>query len=164
MDDDKDNSEARFRQKYEGRIKDVRLDTLPAFIAEMLADEMDYGTICLAIGFAGAAAAWATEKSPQGGITGFQAGFIGWELLRQWGAPDIGKTGARLINYDDLLYPQYEDKFRAVSATTWARVRERAAELLTGNTEFTAPSVLAHWKSVAAGNVPFGLAIEGTPE
>lgn len=155
-----DNSEARFRAKYEPRIKDVTVEGLPAFIAEMLADEIDYGTICMAVAFAGAAAAWAVERSPQGGVTGFQAGFIGWELLRQWGSPTLGKTGTRIVNFDDLLYPQYAYKFHTLSKETWEKVQAEAARLVAEPHDYAHPDVVAHWRSVADGGIPFGLKLE----
>lgn len=157
-----DNSEARFRAQFETRIKEVTLDTLPAFIAEMLAEPKDYGTICLAIGFAAAATAWAVEKSPQGGITGFQAGAVGWEMLRQWGSPGLGLTGTRLLNYDHLLYPQHREDFTCVSREVLDKVRERATDLLAEHSDDRAsvhPDVWAHWQRVSAGEVPFGLGV-----
>lgn len=53
------------------------IDTLPEFMNHVLKDyKHDYGTICKAIGACVIAAAWAANASPQGGITGFQAGEV----------------------------------------------------------------------------------------
>lgn len=159
MDED-ENSEAKFRAKYESQIKAQTLDTLPVFLNELANEPHDYGTICLAIAFGAMAAAWAIEKSPSGGITGFQAGCIGWEMLQRWGAPSIGKLGARLLNYDDLLYPQYAHEFNAISAETWERVKKAATDRLAEIGGEGHPSVIAHMQSVADGNLPFGLQLE----
>lgn len=157
-----DHSEAKFRESFEKRIKEQTLETLPAFITEMLSTPMDYGTICLASAFAAAATAWAIQNSPQGGITGFQAGCIGWEFLSQWGAPELGKCGARILKYDDLLYPQYERKFSSITPATLESIRKAAAKNLEGLEDgdgFVSDSVVAHWKSIVAGKVPFGLEV-----
>lgn len=153
------DAETQFREQFEGRLKTATLETLPALLTEMAGFQHDYGSICLACAFAATAAAWAIEHSPSGGITGFQAGAVGWEFLRQWGSPEIGKIGARLLRYDDLLYPQYADKFTAISAETMAAAQKLASENLAEKGDYAVPEVVSHWQSVADGQVPFGLRI-----
>ena len=140
--------------------KTMTLDTLPEFLRKLTHDyQHDYGTICHAIAAAAVAAAWAVEKSPQGGITGFQAGAVSWEMLKGWGGITLGETGSRLVNFDDLLFPQYAEKFRSIPAEVWGKLQAEAERKVASAEDYVAPAVLDHWKSVAAGNVPFGLTI-----
>jgi hypothetical protein len=140
--------------------KDMTLDALPEFLRKLTQDySHDYGTICHAIAAAAVAAAWAVEKSPQGGITGFQAGAVSWEMLKGWGGITLGETGSRIINFDDLLFPQYAEKFTTIPEETWEKLVAAASVRLKDAEAFVAPAVLRHWKSVASGNVPFGLKV-----
>lgn len=87
------------------------LETLPQFMNHVLNDyRHDYGTICKAIGACAIAAAWAANASPQGGITGFQAGAVMWEFIRNWNYRR-NKCGLKIVDIDDMLYPQYGAKF-----------------------------------------------------
>jgi hypothetical protein len=85
----------------------------------------DYGTICHAVAAAGLAAMWSVSHSPQGGITGFQAGFCMWDIVRQWSYPS-NRCGMKILDYDNLLYPQYEDKFFSISKETLEQVQKEA--------------------------------------
>ena len=59
---------------------------------------MDYGTVCHAIALSAVATAWAANKTAQGGITGFQAGAVMWEFIKNW-SYSSNKTGMRLVDY-----------------------------------------------------------------
>ena len=130
-------------------------ETLPEFMKKLATEySHDYGTICHAIVAAAVGAAWAMNKSECGGITGFQAGAIMWGFIRQWNYSS-NKLGLKLVDYDNLLFPQYEDKFRnKISAEHWERVREEAKNKLKEN-DNAHPNVIAHWQSIAEGNLPF---------
>lgn len=143
--------------------KTQTLDTINAFIAKLATEySHDYGTICHAITAAGYAAMCAVDHSPQGGITGFQAGAIQWEIIRAWGV--FGQKGdpLRIVNYENMLYPQYEDKFAStISPSTAEWLKEHATKKLQDPANATAhPDVIEHWKSVAGGVVPFGYTVE----
>ncbi len=155
---EKDN----IHQEWMKRAKTITLKDLPEFLRELTEDyEHDYGTICHAIAAAAIGAAWAVEKSPQGGITGFQAGAITWELLKGWGGIDLGKSGTRITNFDNLLYPQFDYHFNTINKSVWETVQSMAKEKLeTENLEHVSKNVINHWKSIATGNVPFGLTIK----
>lgn len=136
------------------------LETLPEFLRHLMEDfSHDYGTICHAISAGASATAWAMDKHPeQGGITGFQSGFIMWGFLRGFN----GLEGPmRLVTYDNLLFPQYERKFGPyVSRDTWKWVQEQAqAKLAEADAEHASPEVTAHWQSITRGEVPFGLIV-----
>lgn len=77
---------------------------------------------------------WATmraiDKSPSGGITGFQAGCIMWEFIRKWYFSS-NKCGLKIVDYDNLLYPQKESSFdRVLSKDIWENVQNQAKELI----------------------------------
>ena len=146
-------------KEWMNRAKEMTLDQLPEFLRELTEDyEHDYGTICHAIAAAAVAAAWSVERTPQGGITGFQAGAITWEIVRGWNGSMLGDLGLRIQKMDNLLFPQYADSFTAIDAQTWERVQEKAKSNIAEN-EGAAEAVVAHWKSIANGQVPFGLTV-----
>lgn len=141
-------------------------ETLPGFISGIINGyRHDYGTICHAISACTLATAWACNRmdGAQGGITGFQAGAVMWMFIKRWEFKN-NKCGLRLIDYDDLLYPQYEYKFnKSIEPSTWEKLQEEAKKLIeeTKNDAFGPhPEVLAHWQSIVDGHVPFGLEVE----
>jgi hypothetical protein len=154
------SDELKLRDEWTTEARAMTLEKLPAFIEKLTTHKHDYGTICRAIAAAGVAAAYAVERSPSGGITGFQAGCVLWDLILGWDSSYEGKP-IRLVNYEDMLYPQYADKFRSISGETWAHLQKRATELLAKNKDgIVAERVKAHWESVVAGEVPFGYRVE----
>lgn len=154
------NTEQALRDEFKERVKDITIEDLPAVINDLMNREHDYGSICVALGTLAAATAWACNKHKNGGITGFQAGAVFWEFARAWGSPTIGETGARFVNYDNLLYPQYEDHFGTIDSDTLNRVRAAAAKKLAElNDDMVASSVVQHWRFLANGGVPFGLRV-----
>jgi len=81
-----------------------------------------------------------------------------WEFLRHFNHIE---GPARLVQYDDMLYPQYDRKFTAITADTWKWLQEQAAKRISERGDDNVhPNVLAHWKRIAAGKVPFGMAVE----
>lgn len=136
------------------------IDTLPEFMNHVLKDyKHDYGTICKAIGACAIAAAWAANASPQGGITGFQAGGVMWDFIRNWNRKS-NKCGLRLIDYDNMLYPQYENEFaKTITPQLMDNLMKEARNCLQedANSEFKAhPQVRAHWEKIALGIPSFG--------
>lgn len=131
---------------------------LSAFIKELSNKyEHDYGTICHAIAAGAIAAAWTVDRSPSGGITGFQAGAVMWEFIQHW-MFEGNKCGLRLIDYDDLLYPQYAEKFdKKISKDVMEKLQSEAKELLKESAGHE--SVRKHWQSLADGNPPFGFRV-----
>lgn len=143
------------------KAKSMKPDDFPEFFRELTEDyEHDYGTVCHAMAAIGLAAMWAFNNSEgaRGGITGFQAGCVMWDVIRHMNYED-NKCGLRLLNMDDLLYPQYEHNFVAISEDTWDAVRKEAQKRLTERVT-AHPDVVAHWESIINGKVPFGLRIE----
>jgi len=151
------------QEKWYAEARGMTLDKLPTFLKRLSNDYAhDYGTICHAIAAAAIAAAWAVEKSPSGGITGFQASCIAWSFIENWGSPNFDKDlGARFLDVGDLLYPQYEHKWRGISKDTLARVQAAAKKKLTERAAIPAhEAVMNHWRFLANGGVPFGLTVQ----
>ena len=143
------------------RAKDMKPEDFLDFANELSKRyEHDYGTVCHAMAAIGLAAMYAFNKTDgaRGGITGFQAGCVMWEVIRHMNYEN-NKCGLRLLNMDDLLYPQYAHKFVAISEDIWDAVREEAQKRLTERGT-AHPDVIAHWESIVNGKVPFGLRIE----
>ena len=152
----------RLQNEWYKRAYSMKPEDFPEFFRELTEDyEHDYGTVCHAMAAVGLAAMYAFNKTDgaRGGITGFQAGCVMWEVIRHMNY-ESNKCGLRLQNMDDLLYPQYEYKFTAISKDTWEVVKNEAHNrLLERGTAH--PDVVAHWESIVNGKVPFGLRIEG---
>lgn len=91
------------------------------------------------------------------GISGFQAGGVMWEVIEEW-MYSGNKCGLKLVDYDNMLYPQYDYKFdKTISADTWYNLQEQAKEMLA--TEDACSSVRKHWQSIADGVIPFGYSL-----
>jgi hypothetical protein len=143
--------------KWQKEIDDMTLEELPAFIKKLTTKyHHDYGTICHAIACGAIATAKAIDRSPSGGITGFQAGAVMWEMIKLWGV--FGSGPKRMMEYDQMLYPQYEHHFRTITPETWSWLKDEAKKNLAKET--ASPKVLAHWKTITQGIVPFGFRVE----
>lgn len=143
-------------------VRAKNMDTperLAEFVKELSELEHDYGTICHAVAASALAAGHVVDHSPNGGITGFHAVAIMWEFISHW-LPQDGPQ--RLISFDDMLYPQYERKFRTITKGTWKWLQKTASDrLVEHNGKNRAhEDVRRHWKRVAAGHVPFGYRVE----
>lgn len=148
-------------QWYEDAKKQT-VETLPEFIRHLTEDyNHDYGTICHAITAGCIATGWAINSTPGGGITGFQAGAIMWKFIREWNYKH-NQLGLRLIDYDNILYPQYADKFKnTLTQDHWTKIQEAAKAKLQDNEEDKVHSnVWNHWKSIADDNLPFDFTIK----
>lgn len=135
-------------------------DDLIKLIDEITSYKHDYGTIVYGLFGAMKGAFKVVNDSEQGGITGFQASCLGWELIKEFFTIDENAP-AKLFKYEDFLYPQYEDRFeKAMPKTSWEWIQKKAQEnILKANNESVHPKVLDHWKSIASGNVPFGFSV-----
>jgi len=148
--------EMKLQDEWYKEAKDQTLETLPEFINKLINNySHDYGTICHAITASAIGTAWAIDKSDEGGITGFQASAIMWEFIKHWMYQD-NKLGLRLINYDDILFPQYKDRFKnTISSEHWERIRKEAKNELEKSEGKAHSDVIAHWQSIIDGKLPF---------
>ena len=127
--------------------------------------DLDYGKIVYAICGCMIATCNYINRSEVGGITGFQAGFIGWEMIKEYTITFNNQFGMKILNYGDLLYPQNEELFeKALDKDTWEALRKKAYENMKDSPD-AHPRVFNHWKSIFQGEVPFGFVIrENTNE
>lgn len=141
------------------KAHDVKsIDDIVALAKELFEEtQHDYGTVCHAIAALALAGAWyGCQKE---GITGFQAGFVMWDFIREWEFSS-NKTGLRLVDFDDMLYPQYDVKFeKTIPKHTWEALQKEAEEKLK-DIKGVHPNVVAHWQSIVDGKVPFGYKIK----
>lgn len=119
--------EMNIQKEWYEEARSMTLDKLPDFIKKLMNDyHHDYGTICHALAAGGIATMYAMDKGEQGGITGFQAGAIMWQFIRNW-SYSHNKTGLRMIDYDNFLYPQYDYKFdKTIEKDTWQAIQKEA--------------------------------------
>lgn len=79
-----------------------------------------------------------------------------WDFILDWEYP-CNECGLKLIDYDKMLYPQYEYRFRkTIDESTWNRLQETAKKHLEERDDYVSDNVKAHWESIVAGKVPFG--------
>lgn len=144
-------------EMYE-KSENIQPGEVDAFISEVMGQDLDYNTVVEAVAASALAAARAANRSLNGGITGFQAGYVMWRFIQKWMAYD--NVPMRLINYSDLLYPQYEHKYeKTITPDTWKWLQEEAAKKLAEAPEWTHPNVNAHFQSIIDGTVPFGYTV-----
>lgn len=150
------------KQWYEDAEKVENLDQLMGFLKHLLEDyQHDYGTICHALSAGAVATCWAMDRVG-GGITGFQAGCVMWGFIGGWNQQYRDKP-LRFVNFENMLYPQYADKFSTeMSAETWKWLQDQAAKNLETEREVH-PNVWDHWQSIVNGGVPFGWTAEAKP-
>jgi hypothetical protein len=147
------------QNEWYAEAKGMTLEKLPDFLKKLTEDfGQDYGTICHAIAAAAIGAAWSVEHSPQGGITGFQGGAVMWQFITNWMSEYKDKP-VRLVDYSNMLFPQYADKFgRSISKETHQYLVKEAQKKLS-DSDGAHPNVKRHWEMIAAGGVPFGYAV-----
>ena len=139
------------------RKKIETLDDLIEFLTYVKDNcNYDYGVAPRSIAQASLATAW--YFSNIFGITGFQAGFIMWDFIRDWKYQN-NKLGLKIINYDDLLYPQYEDHFDKIMTKPMFEDLQKVAMEKLEKGENVAPEVRIHWMRIVNGLVPFGFKV-----
>lgn len=93
------------------------------------------------------------------GITGFQASFVMWDFVKDW-LYHGNECGLKIVDYDDMLYPQLSHKFEKTISKDTFEALQKAAKKQLEDTSFLHPRVAAHLKSIVDGNVPFGYRVE----
>ena len=153
------NNEFEARETLREERKEIKsFDDLVSFLQNVKDNyNTGYGTAPRAI--AQAAIATAKYLSFNFGITGFQASCVMWDFIGDWLYSD-NECGMRLVNYDDMLYPQYEYKFEKAIDKDLFDDLQRAAKKKLEEHKDAHPAVVAHWKSIVNGNVPFGYAVK----
>lgn len=160
MNEIKRKDEMEMRDELRDRRKKIEtFDELVSFL-EYVKDECnyDYGVVPRSIAQASVAVAW--YLASEFGITGFQAGFVMWDFIRDWNNKH-NECGMKLVDYDDMLYPQHDYKFeKTIASSTWEALQKTAKKNLDEREEHVHPAVKAHWESIVAGKVPFGYVVK----
>lgn len=137
-------------------LRQMSLEELPEFLKSLENEDVDYNTCCDIVSKAGLASMHAFGSKL--GITGFQAGYIMWQMIYNW-LFETNKAGLSLLNYDNMLYPQYEEMFqKSIPVSAWVSLQEQARVLL--ETDSGVDVVREHWQSIVDGKVPFGYTIK----
>lgn len=155
---DKILNEFEARDLLAEKRKEIKsFEDLTAFLQEVKDNyNYDYGVAPRSIAQACLATAW--YFADVFGITGFQAGFVMWEFVRDWNFP-YNQTGLRIVDFDNMLYPQYEDKFqKTITPDVWTQLQVQAKKNLEER-DHVHPAVAAHWQSIVDGVVPFGYVV-----
>ena len=134
------------------------LDDLMNYI-QNIRDNYDIGYDTAPRAIAQAALATSYYLADMFGTTGFQAGFVMWDFIKDWSFRG-NKCGLKIVNYDDMLYPQYNYKFQKTIKKDTFEALQKAAENNLKKHQFSSSAVIKHWKSIVDGNVPFGYIIE----
>ena len=146
--------EKKDRIKLYEEAREQTMKSLPDFIGKLTEIQETHETSPEIVAAIASASAFANKI----GITGFQANFSMWRFIQEW-MYQSNKAGLRLINFDNMLYPQYEGSFeKTISSKTWKAIQEEAARKLKNDS--AAEIVIQHWKSIVDGKVPFGYTIE----
>lgn len=154
-----ENREFEVKSQLEKERKDIKsFDDLVSFLQRVKDNcNTGYGTAPRAIAQAALATAWYLANDF--GITGFQAGCTMWDFIRDWSYSG-NKCGLKIVDYDNMLYPQYDYSFeKTIKRYVFEALQEEANNRLKNSTRYTHPDVINHWKFIADGNVPFGYTV-----
>jgi hypothetical protein len=150
-------TEKQAREIFEEKLKDVKTkQDLMDYMDFIEGYDHDYGTVVAGMAFTMRAAFQVMNRGKCGGITGFQAGFLGWEMIKEFMDVD---GPAKLLDYNKMLFPQYEDSFRkTITKDTWEYIQEEAKKKLSDLP--TSGRVIKHWQGIVEGKIPFGYKIK----
>jgi hypothetical protein len=160
-------SEQEFKEQvYEIARSVGNTEDLAEFVNFLSSYPLDYGTVVYAQCAAMIAAQHVMNEGEQGGITGFQAGFVGWEMVKQFML--VGKCGLTIIDWENMLYPQHKDRFeKTISKGIFENLQEVAKKRIAEADENEGieghslhPEVRKHMESIVNGVVPFGYVIK----
>ena len=129
-------------------LRKMGIEELPEFLKSLENEDVDYNTCCDIVSKAGLASMHVFGSKLN--ITGFQAGYIMWQMIYNW----LFET-----NKDNMLYPQYEEMFqKSIPVSAWKSLQAEACVLLETNKGVDV--VREHWQSIVDGKVPFGYTIK----
>lgn len=153
-------NEFEMRDELIEKRKNIKtFDDLAAFLKDVEANcNYDYGVAPRSIAQASLAVGY--YLADKFGITGFQAGCVMWDFVRDWSYP-YNKCGLKMVNYDDMLYPQYDHKYeKTISSDVWRHLQEEAKVNLETRGTGAHPAVVKHWQSIVDGVIPFGYKVK----
>ena len=141
-------------------VEKQTLETLPDFMKRIFEDlEHDRENPEQAVAACALAAYYASASKAELSVS--QRAFVKWDILRKgWNVGE--KTGAKIIDYDVMIYPECEWIFNPViPQRTFAKVQRLAEEKLKSeNLEDIPEYVVNHWRKIAGGKVPFNWKVD----
>ena len=128
-------------------------EQLVEYINSLVGQKHNYGTCVYAMSMSAVAAFnYVAHKL---GVTGFQASCAGLDILARTRRM---KRGFMVVDFANLLYPQYLNEEHFPSFTTLiyshADVLSKEAKKLLAENSSAHPDVLAHWKYLAGLKAP----------
>lgn len=137
-------------------------ETIGEFVNKVMSMEgMNYDTVvhCVAAcALAGAAAA--NNHKENGGITGFQAGYVMWLFIRNYLYED-NKCGLKMVDFDDMLYPQHKEHFeKVITKDVWENLQKEATHELEEYGNGMWPERKKHLQKIVDGVAPFGYSVK----
>ena len=147
IEDFENSREFEVKERLEKEREDIKsFDELVAFLQRVKDNcNIGYGTAPRAIAQAALATAW--YLSNEFGITGFQAGCVMWDFIRDWSFRG-NECGLKIVDYDNMLYPQYKYKFqKTISKNTFEALQKSAKKHLE-KSQFATSAVVKHWQSI----------------
>lgn len=149
------------RDELQEKRKNIKsFEDLTAFLKDVEEHyNCGYGEAPRAMAQASLAVAW--YLAGKFGITGFQAVFVMWDFILDWEYRH-NQCGLKIVDYDNMLYPQYEYKFeKTITPDTWDALQKAAKKNLEDHREDPVhPRVQEHWRSIVDGKVPFGYTVK----
>lgn len=138
-------------------------EELAVFVKGLMEDyNHDYGTMVHAMCAAMQATFKVMNEGSQGGITGFQAGFIAHWAVKKFMSIE---PPYRITDFNNMLFPQYGYEFQTIPKEAWDVIQKKAAANIAHNDAVkdddikASKKVVEHWESILDGKVPFGFGI-----
>lgn len=133
-------------------------EQLAKFITKLSRRKHNYASIIHACYTAMLGALRVMDHGPQGGITGFQAGLLGWLLTDKFLNHPMPGSPMRLIKFSDMLFPQHKKDFaKYITPKQWKWVQQETRKLMRETRRGRVHTkVMEHWQSILSGKVPFG--------
>lgn len=134
-------------------IKDLR--QLSDFLTRLQERESDYDSIVHEITSAMLATFHVMNEGKGGGITGFQAGYVGRYIMMEV----LYLSGIWSIQrYENMLYPQYEYQYKQIpnGVLDWL-TKEARKKLASEKAADFSSELRTHLEGIAEGKLPWGL-------
>ena len=134
-------------------------ETIGKFITDVMTmDDIDYATVVDCIAACAIAGAAAANNHKNGGITGFQAGYVMWQFIRNY-MYEHNKCGLRMIDWDKMLYHQDESSFdKVIPQNVFERLQNQAKEEI--QIKWLSEKQKQHLQNIIDDIPPFGYSIE----
>ena len=149
-----DESSKEFKELKKQWLEEVKTinskNKLDRFVKKVMTGyEHDYGTYVHAV----SVCAKAFIRFYGSEMTGFQASFLMWDIIRNtFGKHD--KFGLQLIEYESILFPQLLHRFKVVfDDDTHKKIIETAKQYLAEHKDAN-EEVRKHWEKLATGWLP----------